>query len=62
VIEAREQVFSSAYANHPERFMRGCPKPQSLPAAAWFNPPQIKNTDQKKGFPRRSVPENPMRL
>ena len=63
VIAAREQVLKSAYAQHPERFVRGCPKPQALPAAVWINPPKTAaNTNHKKGFPRHIVPGSLIRL
>jgi len=40
VIESRSKVLQANYAKHPERFVHGCPKPQSLPDAVWINPPQ----------------------
>ena len=39
VIEDRADVLQDAYAAHPERFVRGCPKPQALPTEVWINPP-----------------------
>lgn len=39
VLEARAQVLLSAYAAHPERFVRHRPVPQSLPQEVWINPP-----------------------
>jgi putative transposase len=42
--QQRAQVLDSAYAGHPERFVRQPPQPPALPAAAWINQP----------------PENPM--
>jgi putative transposase len=38
--DARAQVLASAYAAHPERFVRQAPRPPQLPTAAWINPPQ----------------------
>ena len=38
-IAAREQVLLAAHEVHPERFVRGMPKPPALPTAAWINPP-----------------------
>jgi putative transposase len=35
----RERVLAQAYAAHPERFVRGKPKPTELPGAVWINPP-----------------------
>lgn len=36
----RAQVLASAYAERPERFVRGLPRPPALPVAAWINPPK----------------------
>ena len=36
---ARAHVLESAYAATPERFVRGTPKPPTLPTAAWINKP-----------------------
>jgi putative transposase len=38
-IAARQQVLVGAYQAHPERFVRGTPKPPALPTAVWINPP-----------------------
>jgi putative transposase len=37
VIASRAEVLQAAYAKYPERFVRGCPTPQRLPAAVWIN-------------------------
>lgn len=39
VITQRRQVLQIAYAAHPERFVRGQPKPPSLPTEVWINKP-----------------------
>ncbi len=39
VIEQRQKVLQVAYATHPERFVRGEPKPLSLPTEVWINKP-----------------------
>ena len=39
VIDRRQQVLQAAYAAHPERFVRGEPKPPSLPMEVWINKP-----------------------
>jgi putative transposase len=39
VIGQRQQVLQAAYAAHPERFVRGKPKPPSLPTEVWINEP-----------------------
>jgi putative transposase len=36
---ARAAVLTTAYAAHPERFVRQPPTPRALPTAAWINPP-----------------------
>ena len=36
---ARAAVLATAYAAHPERFVRGAPEPPRLPGPAWINPP-----------------------
>jgi putative transposase len=38
--EHRAQVLATAYALHPERFVRKPPEPPRLPTAAWINKPQ----------------------
>jgi putative transposase len=35
----RATVLTTAYALHPERFVRRPPTPPALPTAAWINPP-----------------------
>jgi putative transposase len=35
----RQTVLSSAYEDHPERFVRGQPKAVAVPEAAWINRP-----------------------
>ena len=38
----RQHVLATAYAAHPERFVKGRPQPADLPTAVWINPP-VKN-------------------
>ena len=38
--EKRCAVLRSAYAKHPERFVKGIPSPPKIPEAAWINKPQ----------------------
>lgn len=40
VLQKRQRVLRAAYAAHPERFVKGTPKPASLPEAVWINPPK----------------------
>jgi putative transposase len=37
--DARARVLEAAQRAHPERFVRGAPKPPPLPTAVWINPP-----------------------
>jgi putative transposase len=39
IIARREAVLREAWTAHPERFVSGPPKPESLPKAVWINPP-----------------------
>ena len=36
----RQQTLVTAYAAHPERFVKGQPYPPALPTAVWINPPK----------------------
>jgi hypothetical protein len=38
-IAARSAVLATAYAAHPERFLRGLPQPPARPMEVWINPP-----------------------
>ena len=40
VMAYRRQVLQTAYATHPERFVRGEPSPPELPEEVWINGPQ----------------------
>jgi putative transposase len=44
---ARHQVLLTAYAAHPERFVRKPPQPPHLPHAVWINPPTKESTAQE---------------
>ena len=39
VLARRERTLEAAWDNHPERFVRGIPKPRPLPKQVWINPP-----------------------
>lgn len=39
VLTQRERTLAVAWTHHPERFVRGIPKPGPLPEAVWINPP-----------------------
>ena len=43
---ARQKTLDTAYALHPERFVKRPPSPPQLPAAAWINPPEEKSALQ----------------
>ena len=38
VLAQRRHTLHKAWAEHPERFVRGMPKPPTLPAAVCINP------------------------
>jgi len=40
IVEQRNIVLTSAYAAHPERFVRKPPRAAAVPAAVWINPPR----------------------
>jgi putative transposase len=40
VLAARQLVLDRAYAQHPERFVKGPPRVPALPGAVWINPPE----------------------
>ncbi|MEX2430899.1 MAG: hypothetical protein WD645_03150, partial [Dehalococcoidia bacterium] len=44
----RSQALQDAYQLHPERFVKGLPKPWPLPTAAWINPPTIQNDTEER--------------
>ena len=44
-ISQRQDVLEGFYSLHPERFVRGTPRPAELPKAVWINPP-AKTTHQ----------------
>ena len=40
ILAQRGLTLAAAYAAHPERFVRGLPKPKTLPETVWINPPK----------------------
>jgi putative transposase len=40
VLQQRQIVLQQAYDRHPERFVRGTPRPAAPPAAVYINPPK----------------------
>ena len=52
----RAAVLEAAHAAHPERFVRGLPRPAALPEAAWINPlPTGGSLDAARTVPRPGV-------
>lgn len=41
VLKARTRTLAAAFTAHPERFVRGLPRPKSVPTEVWINPPMI---------------------
>ena len=39
VTQKRQQVLQAAYFTHPERFVKGLPRPPVIPTQVWINPP-----------------------
>ncbi len=46
--DARQLVLMTAYAAHPERFVRQPPQPPILPHAVWINPPKEQSASQDR--------------
>jgi len=40
VWQRRQELLEAVYQEHPERFVRGVPKPPALPEEAWINRPE----------------------
>jgi len=56
VLDSRGQVLQNAFERHPERFVKGPPKPPQVPTAVWINPPP---PAQDKGLPEPVCPQKP---
>ncbi len=62
IIASHQATLLIAYVAHPERFVKGAPKPPELPSAVWINPPQNDKKDheaQKKRLPEINCPQKP---
>ena len=46
VLRKRGRTVQTAWARHPECFVRGVPKPDPLPEAVWINPPVTSTTGE----------------
>ena len=55
VTARRAGVLEGAFNAHPERFVRGVPRPPARPTAAWINPPVVPFFDELFGSPDRVV-------
>jgi len=42
IIAARQQTLDTAFARHPERFVRNPPRHQEVPQQVWINPPKAR--------------------
>jgi putative transposase len=58
VLHDRHRVLLAAYAAHPERFVNGPPRRQSLQTAVWINPPE-KTTHQDALRSTIASPDDP---
>ncbi len=58
VLDARHRVRLAAHAAHPERFVNGPPRRESLPNAVWINPP-AKATHQDAPGSMIAAPDDP---
>lgn len=41
ILQQRSEVLAKAYAQHPERFVRGIPQVKALPTEVWINKPDL---------------------
>jgi len=49
VLAGRHRTRLAAYAAHPERFVQGPPRPDTLPTAVWINRPPISTREDAPG-------------
>jgi putative transposase len=57
--DARQRVLMTAYAAHPERFVRKPPQPPVLPHAVWINPPKKQSASQDGAGATISIADDP---
>jgi putative transposase len=55
VTTQRGRVLGGAFDAHPERFVRGAPRPPAHPTAAWINPPVVPFFDELFGSQDRAA-------
>lgn len=58
ILEVRHRTRQAAYAAHPERFVQGPPRLETLPQAVWINPP-TKTTRQDAPGTTIVTPDDP---
>ena len=58
ILTLRHRTRLAAYAAHPERFVSGPPRPETLPTAVWTNPP-AKPIRQHAPDPTIVTPDDP---
>ena len=58
ILEARHRTRLAAFAAHPNRFVNGLPRPETLPTAVWINPP-TKTTHQDAPGAAIVTPDDP---
>ena len=51
ILEVRARTRLTAYAAHPERFVNGLPRRETLPTAVWINPPTTTTRQVAPGAP-----------
>jgi putative transposase len=56
VLQARAETLRSAFERHPERFVRGCPKPARPQPVVWINPPTPTPTLSREVLPNFTHP------
>jgi putative transposase len=59
ILEARHRARLAAYAAHPERFVQGPPRRDTLPPAVWINPPVKNRTRQDAPGAAIVTPDDP---
>ena len=57
ILDLRHRTRLVAYAAHPERFVSGPPRPETLPTAVWINPPS-RTTRQDASGPTTGTPDD----
>ena len=57
MLAQRESTLQQAWSEHPERFVKGIPKPQPLPTEVWINPPAAASTPQPAQYPDHMTPD-----